>query len=252
MLEEQNIPDSIAGELHVPADRARRYPELVQMLARLEGVNLSRNDLVAASVTGAAVNMVDTVFDGEPIELSILKGRAMVRAVTSEHSNPEDLPSPVTRAVQIARSSFNAKAQLALQSLMRAQLDSVEQRRPGISVARVAEITRRKATFNLLAAIANPDRAEDKQGCFEELAYLLQLVDDYADRGSDLKNGIHTLVTMSPFAQTAIIMIQKQLATVKHMFEKAYARHKLSELFSFIDRFLASAGIFSASKEGIN
>ncbi|MDP9249083.1 MAG: hypothetical protein M3M85_01045 [bacterium] len=94
----------------------------------------------------------------------------------------------------------------------------------------------------MLALEVSPNMDLKKQKCYEELGFLVQLIDDFEDRAVDVKDGIITLAN-SLEKPEMVGEIIKQAQKVKKMFESQYEAYKLSEIFKFIDQLLASAGI---------
>lgn len=228
------------------ASTAEATCAVMQMVARLEGVTLLRRQLIAAAAIGASMRVFDDGFDACPLELASQRGADILTAVKSE-STGLTLDPRVIRGVGIAHDNFNPTALTALEGLTAAQVDSVEQRRAGTSVDRVRDITRRKGanTALLFALEVSPEMTPSRRNCYEELGFLIQLADDYTDRYVDKADGISTLVTLATSSLEPTLMIARQSRRVKMLFAQEYPHEKLSELFGYIDRMLAAAGLAS-------
>lgn len=218
--------------------------QMMQAIAHLEGVVLQRRQLLAAASVGASMRAFDDAFDECPVETADRQGALVADAVSGGVLLPT-LDPRVARGIGVARDNFGDSALVALQGLAAAQVDSVRQRRPGTAVDEIREITRRKGAYTILlfALEVSPAMSPDRRVCYEELGYLVQLVDDYVDCAVDERNGVSTLITMAPNSAESIVMIATQVRRVKMLFTRQYTPEKLIELYSYVDRLMAGAGL---------
>ncbi|HCW32279.1 MAG: hypothetical protein UT55_C0028G0004 [Candidatus Peregrinibacteria bacterium GW2011_GWE2_39_6] len=239
------IPELVATELDSPPQTPIAYCEVIAMLSRLEGVPLRRKDLLAAAIIGGVIRRVDDTFDRGPIDTAHQQGCAVTDAVLHPgEATLQHVTDPrITKAISMAHDTFTPEALDALKNLMRAQLDSVQQRLPATPSSVIEDITRRKATFFLFAVQVNCSMGPERANCYRELAYLLQLIDDYADYDEDRFAGIHTPVTRSASDTDAVRLILTQYRKVKNLFLKEYKPPQLIEPFSYIDQLLKTVGI---------
>ncbi len=218
--------------------------KLMKLIADLENVNLNRKQEMAASAIGGAMGAFDAAFDKYDIRTSRQTGDAVKQAVAGEN-NGEGLPSVVAAGITIARDNLNETAFATLQEVTQAQLDSIRQRDEDVTFAEVENIERRKGggTLLLFALEVSPDLSEKRKECYNELGYLIQLIDDFQDEQQDRMEGISTIVTLGIAKPEVIKTITRQYSKVKSLFTAEYEQYKLVDLFAYIDKAMRGSGV---------
>lgn len=244
-ITERGISNLVAQQVGISdSGQAEATCHIMQTMSRLEGVTLQRRQLLAAASVGASMRVFDDSFDECPISAADRQG-ALVSDAVSSGVLIESLDPRVIRGISVAQDNFSDTALIALKGLASAQVDSVRQRRAGTPVDIIRDITRRKGAYTILlfALEVNPSMSPERRACYEELGYLVQLVDDYVDRYLDEKNGISTLMTLAEGNANAVLLISAQVRKVKTLLAQQYSPEKLTELFGYIDRLLAGASL---------
>lgn len=177
----------------------------------------------------------------------LMRGGADIADAVSGGPLLPTLDPRIVRGIGVARDHFNDPAFGALRVLTAAQVDSIRQRRKGTPVDEIRDITRRKGAYTILlfALEVSPDMAPERRAGYEELGYLVQLLDDFTDRFLDRAEGITTLMNLSLDMSQPMLLIQRQARKVKMLFAREYSPGNLVELFSYIDRSLAGVGLLN-------
>jgi hypothetical protein len=154
------------------------------------------------------------------------------------------LEPSLKRALEMASENLNPEALVAFKDLINAQINSISQRDIYVGIDSVGAITKNKGgqTALMLALEVSPQMNQRKRDCYFELGYLMQLVDDFADKEIDDRDGIVTLAH-SVVPEAMITNIKQQNNIVRKQFEKNYETHQLVDLFKYIDKLLARIGI---------
>lgn len=238
----QDLVSSEIGEIH--KDGIEYGLHLMQLIADIEGTKLSRKQELAASAIGGAMNAFDDAFDKYDIRSAQERGEA-IRKTVSGIDDGETLSPVVSAGIKIARDNLNETAFTALQEVTQAQIESIRQREEDVTLDEIKTIERKKGcgTLLLFALEVNPNLSERRRRCYQELGYLVQLIDDFQDAKKDRAEGIKTIITLSVTTPEAIQTVVQQRDKVKTMFSAQYEQHKLINLFSYIDKAMVGSGI---------
>jgi hypothetical protein len=192
----------------------------------------------------AGLRSFDDVFDGLRVDDARTESRKILGVLGGVESVCI-LGSSVRRPLSIAIDNFGDAARLALLNLTQAQLDSIEQRVPGTTDARIEDISRRKGanTMLLFAMQVNPGMTIERRNCYEELGFLMQLIDDYTDVHIDKAEGVSTLLTGKQSDFERILLLQRQVRKVRALFAAEYPPDKLLDINAYIGLLLEGAGI---------
>ncbi len=235
----------VAAELGRGREKGIEYGvELMKLIASLEGVGLSKKQEMAAGAIGGAMTVFDEQFDKYDIRHSKQVGESVKKAVAGEIDGV-DLPPVVASGIKIVRDNLNGTAFAALQEVTQAQLDSIRQRNPEVSLAEVEDIEKRKGggTLLLFALEVSPDLSEKRKECYRELGYLIQLLDDVTDEQKDRAEGISTIITLGITKPEGVKTVNRQCARVRALFSAEYEAYQLVDLFSYIDRAMKGSGV---------
>ncbi len=234
----------ISNELEAGLEGIEQIIQIAQIISKLEGVKLTRKQEMGIATIGGAMGTYDKAFDDFDLETSKKQAKVVLSVVAGNNENMSGLSTPLRNALIIANETLNPRALQALRDLTQAQINSIKQREGLIDEETLKEITRKKGakTALLFALEVNPNMDVKRQQCYEELGYLIQLVDDLADKDLDSKDKIITLanITTSPIILNEIVNQNKK---VRSAFASQYEAYKLTEIFSYTDKLLASVGI---------
>lgn len=246
-MRSREIPKIIAQQIEGNILSAEHALGAMQMISRLEGVPLTRKQYFGAAAIGAAAHSYDAVFDSAPIEEARRKGRAILDAQSGLKSDLDSLDSTTKAGLRLADDNLNAQALATLRELTEAQLDSLQQRDRNIGRDEVNTITYQKGSRAalLLALEVNPEMSPERQICFKELGFLLQLFDDFQDATIDKESGLVTLATISSYDVNIVEIIRNQKAKVKRLFTESYGDKKCTEVFQYIRNLSKRAGLGS-------
>lgn len=243
-ITDRGLARIVADETLVPAAVAEQGCTITRMIADLEGTIPTRKQLLAASAITASARAYDDIYDACPVNQGMVKGGQMKETLSGKTSSLV-LPQGLNSGVKIITDNLEEAARSAMLALASAQSESIQQRLPEISDSMLETITRKKGanTALLFALNVNPNLSLERRECFEELGYLMQLVDDYIDQNQDKTNGIVTLINreIDPHAQS--IRIVQQAQKVKQLFSLNYEPLKVLNIFRYIDGLVASCGI---------
>lgn len=240
----QEAPSVIAEHLGTNTGSATGGVIIIEEIARLEGVPLDRQKLLAASAISASMRVYDDAFDGDRDGVVCTASPADILRTIRGDKPITELPRALSRCLSVAGDTLNPAASTVLVELTGAQIDSMRQRDPSLSVEDVSRISRRKgaATFTLFALVADADLASEKRVCYEEFGYFVQLIDDAIDHESDTTTGIHTLATiLTPRAFS--FSLWQQYHRVRAVFLAHYSAEKLQKLFAYMNQMMASVGL---------
>lgn len=217
--------------------------QIMQMVAELEGIALSEKSKRGAATIGGAMHAYDAAFDRFDIRTARDQARKIQGLVNGENT-PTDIDPNVRRAIELAHDNLNPSALSALKDLTIAQVDSLGQRDGSADQNKITDITKRKgaSTVLLFALEVSPDMTDKRRKCFEELGYLIQLIDDFHDQTVDIKDGIATLAT-TLVKPEVLALIKNQYRVVRELFGKEYEEHKLGKMFAYVDKLMAKSGI---------
>ncbi|MFA6520304.1 MAG: hypothetical protein WCT44_01700 [Candidatus Paceibacterota bacterium] len=206
----------IAPELGAEVISAEKSVRVAKIISELEGVKLNKNQKNAAAIIGGAERTFDSAFDQKNTQTAKLRGREILRVITERETKSPHLDSYLNRALVLAQENLTTESLAVLVDLTKAQIDSIQQREKGISLNTIRDITKRKGgkAALMLALEVSPHMDIKKQNCYEELGFLIQLIDDFEDREIDTKDGIATLANRLVQPQV-LSEIMKQTHKVK-------------------------------------
>jgi hypothetical protein len=243
---ERGIGNMVAKDLEASPLAAERAMEIMAMVGRLEGVQLDKKSEIGAATIGAAMEVYDAAFDKYDIRTSRQNAGEITNIINGiETSSQKSLDSKLKKAIELAHDNLNEAALAALKNLTKAQADSLGQRDGSADIETIKNITYKKGanTVLLFALEVSPDINNKRRVCYEELGYLVQLLDDYADKELDKKEGITTLATAIPSPEV-INQVKVQYQKVRNLFKKEYEEHQIIELFNYVDKLMAKSGVF--------
>lgn len=235
----------IARELGREAGPSENAIQIMQMIAELENVALTEKSKRGAATIGGAMHAYDAAFDR--FDIRTARGHAReIKGLVDGEAAQTTLDPQVRKAIELAHDNLNPVALSALKNLTVAQADSLSQRDGSADQSRITDITKRKGanTVLLFALEVSPDMSDRRRKCFEELGYLVQLIDDFHDQAIDIKDGIATLVTTLPKPEV-LALIKGQYRKVREEFGKEYEEHNLGKLFAYVDKLMAKSGVLS-------
>ncbi len=241
----REIARLVSTQIGVPNVReAETSCGIMHAVARLEGVSLRRQQLLAAASIGASTRVFDDAYDACPLPLAGSQSEAVSQLALGGNTDAL-LDTRLVEGMRVARENFGEFALRALDGLIEAQRDSVVQRRPNPSVSVIEEVSRRKGacTVLLYGLEVNPSMSQERRHCYEELGYLLQLVDDFEDCALDRSEGVTTLVTLAATQSAATLLLVQQARKVKQLFAKEYRSEQTVDIFAHVDRLMASVGL---------
>ncbi len=246
-MRSREIPKIIARQIEGNFLSAEHALEAMQMISRLEGIPLTRRQHFGAAAIGAAADSYDAVFDSAPINEARKKGEAILDAQSGVKSELDSVDPTTKAGLQLASDNLNSKALVTLRELTEAQIYSLKQRDLGIGKDEVNTITYQKGSRAalLLALEVNPEMSEERQACFKELGFLLQLFDDFQDATIDRESGLVTLATISSHDVNILEVIRNQEVKVKKLFIESYGDKKCTEIFQYIRNLSKRAGLVS-------
>lgn len=236
------MPRSIARDVGGKVEDSETAVQIMHMVAHLEGARVTRTEQAAASAIGAAVRSFDDAFDRFDVRTARQNGAVILGGLDGK---PMDgLPPRLIRAITLAQENLHPEAHAALRALTHAQIASLDQRNFDITPQAVERITRQKGASSVLlfALEMNPRMSEARRACYEELGFLVQLIDDAHDRDTDVREGVVTLVTMDATRQQTFARLRQQREVVMRAFQKEYPEERLTNIFRYIDTLLARAG----------
>lgn len=241
------IARQVAGELDSKVETSEMVIQIMKMIAELEDVPLSRAQRFGAAAIGGSMSVYDQQFDKYDIRTAEQKAVEVARVVAegTDVDTADVLHPNLKRGLDIVHANLRPETVQQLGALTEAQVTSLKQRTGELDVNGIEEITRSKGahTALLFATEVNPDMSLERKKCYEELGYLIQLLDDLKDKDEDAKEGIDTLATLSVQPSDMLKRIKAQGDTVKQAFQKAYSHKDTTTVQQYIDRLLATAGI---------
>lgn len=244
VMRSAEIGRNVTRQLDGKPEHTETAIALMQLVARLEDVPFTREHHFGAATIGAAVRRYDDAFDVDEVGQARRNGLAIASIL--EGAKPAvELDGRIIQSIHMAQEVLTSEAIDALRQLTKAQVDSIEQRTGRPTPKRLEDITRRKggSTILLFALEMRPDLDEEGRECYEQLGYLRQLIDDYADRVIDTKAGVVTLANVDPSSVRIVSILQRQHRHVKSLFSERYGASKTQPLFQFIDNQIARTGL---------
>jgi|GEM_PF-2625929 len=217
---------------------------LASLIGKMEGIEtLDRGQQIGVLTIVGSMRVFDDSFDNVSGEDATSNGREILSFLDGK-SDGSLLEPSLKRALEMAAENLNPEALDAFRDLIKAQIHSVSQKDKTIGVDSISAITKNKGgqTALMLALEVSPEMNSRKRDCYFELGYLMQLVDDFADKEIDQRDGIVTLAH-SVVPEGMITNIRQQNSIVRKRFEKNYETHQLVDLFRYIDKLLARIGI---------
>lgn len=238
-ITESEIVRSVATEMGTSTTTAEAGLKMLHLIAGIEGINPTRAMLYSSCAITAGMRGFDDIFDKNP-------DSAPPHNIQSVIGSTKDLPRGIQTGINIVIDNAGSRAIEALRDLTQAQIDSKSQKDPNASVESIQEITRRKGGLSglLFALTANDQMTEERANCYYELGVLMQLVDDFCDTAIDKKDGIQTLMTITPEESQKILLITKQYQKVKALFAAELKGEKLSQILKYAQFLVAQTGTF--------
>lgn len=97
--------------------------------------------------------------------------------------------------------------------------------------------------MKLFVLEVNPQMNPTKLRCYEELGYLIQMIDDLQDLEEDTEGGISTIANTESGDVLIIDKIKQQYVIVVKSFEDAYPHSDLSYIKNRIKTIMARVGM---------
>ncbi len=239
-LTESEIVTSVATEMGTPEVSARFGIAVMTLFSDLEGADMTRERLFAASAIGSAMRGFDDHFDSGDNDSANAAKAALESGV-----HGQGLPCGLQQGIKIAIDNLNPTANGVLVELAKAQFASRRQKAPDVGVAEISLITENKGglTAMLFASAVNESISEERRNAYHALGVLMQLVDDYCDTYLDVQDGIQTLMTITAEGSERDMMILRQFAKVKALSVLGFRGEKLDKILQYAKKLVAKTGI---------
>ena len=237
----------ISKELGSSLETGAKLAHVGKVIADIENVPITRQQELGIATIGGAQRVYDSAFDAHDILKSKSNGKIILDMINGSAQHTDQLDPSLVKAITLAHDNLNPESFQAFKGLTEAQIKSISQREAiPLEESFLHEITEEKGAYTVLvlALQINPNLDTKKRHCYEQLGYLVQLVDDYYDKELDKKEGIITLASIWDNAKI-INEIKSQNKKVREGFIRNYEPYKLQELFVYMDTLLASIGILN-------
>ncbi len=221
-------------------EEAKSYIRLAEIIAGLENSALDGKRLNTLVRIGSTVRNYDAAFDEAHVDQARVNADLLEGALRGE--NVDELGMGMRDTITEVRSNLGPRALSTLIRLNEAQRESIEQRGE-LERSRIIDITRKKGgiTLEFFAELVSSEITEKRRSCYQELGYLIQLLDDLADEEIDRESGILTLATVESSNSLALIILRQYEKVIK-VFQESYEQIKLEKVLEHIQSLMRQAG----------